>query len=138
MVSFKAKQTAATLLASTTFSNAALYSQVISTQYGDIQGFPAFNSSPQADLTNWKDITVWKGIPFAASTAVNNRFRAPQPAAAWNSTLDAKDFGAVCPAATTNSNYTIDEDCLNLNIWSAANSTDAGLPVVVSLIRLTG
>ena len=27
--------------------------------------------------------------------------------------------------------YTIDEDCLNLNIWSAANSTDAKLPVVM-------
>lgn len=131
------KLAAATLLSSSAISNAALYNQVISTQYGAIQGYPAFNSSPQADLTHWKDITVWKGIPFAASTAGNNRFKPPQPAAAWNSTLYAKDFGLVCPAATSGSEYSIGEDCLNLNVWSAANSTNASLPVVVSMTRTT-
>lgn len=62
-----------------------------------------------------------------------NRFRAPQPAEAWNSTYYASSPGPVCPAATSGrgDEYTIDEDCLNLNIWSAANSSDAKLPVAM-------
>lgn len=109
--------------------SAALYNTVIQTKYGSIQGYPAFNSSPAANLSNWQDITVWKGIPFAATTAYENRFKPPQPAAAWNSTLDAKDFGDTCPAGFSGTG--ISEDCLNVNVWSAANSTDAKLPVAL-------
>ncbi|CAG7930601.1 unnamed protein product [Penicillium olsonii] len=110
----------------------ALHNTPIETKNGDVQGYPAFNSSNTGNLTHWKDITVWKGIPFAATTGGQNRWKAPQPVSAWNGTLDAKNFGSVCPSATDgNNDYTIDEDCLNLNIWSPANSTDAKLPVVM-------
>lgn len=113
-------------------AHAALYGKLISTKHGDVVGYPAFNSTPSGNLTNWRDITVWKGIPFAADTSGKNRFRAPQPAVPWNNTLYARDFGPVCPAATTGDNdYTINEDCLNLNIWSAAKSNDEKLPVVM-------
>ncbi|KAJ5105728.1 carboxylesterase [Penicillium alfredii] len=113
-------------------ASAALYNQVIHTSHGPVQGYPAFNSTPAGDLSHWKDITVWKGIPFAATTSGENRFRAPQPASPWTKTLNAKSFGHVCPSATSGNNaYTIDEDCLNLNIWSAANSTNAKLRVVM-------
>ncbi|KAJ5735735.1 uncharacterized protein N7483_000860 [Penicillium malachiteum] len=112
--------------------SAALYERVIKTQYGDIQGYPAFNSSPIGNLTHWRDITVWKGIPFSGTTAGLNRFREPQPASPWNDTLDTSDWGPICPSATSGpTKFTIDENCLNLNIWSAANSTDARLPVVM-------
>ncbi|KAI0159497.1 hypothetical protein BJ166DRAFT_615103 [Pestalotiopsis sp. NC0098] len=111
---------------------AALYETVMQTKYGGIQGYPAFNASPAGvDLQNWAEITVWKGIPYAASTAGQNRFRQPQLRAPWSTTLDAKDFGDTCPGEVTNSEYTFSEDCLNLNIWSAANSSDAKLPVVM-------
>ncbi|WQF84173.1 Putative carboxylesterase, type B, carboxylesterase type B, active, alpha/Beta hydrolase [Colletotrichum destructivum] len=123
--------TAATLLQAV---NAALYNSIIKTQHGPVQGFPAFNSPPaNMSLTNWGNISVWKGIPFAATTAGENRFKAPQPVSAWNSTLQAKNWGNICPSALSfgGDEYTIDEDCLNLNIWSAANSTDAKLPVVM-------
>ncbi|KAJ5856200.1 carboxylesterase [Penicillium soppii] len=122
---------ASAMLAFTPFASAALYDQVIQTNNGPVQGYAAFNSTPTGGLTHWKDITVWKGIPFAATTAGENRFRAPQPASSWNETLDARSWGNVCPSATSGSDYTIDEDCLNLNIWSAANSTNAKLPVVM-------
>jgi carboxylesterase 2 len=113
-------------------AQAALYDTVIQTKDGPVQGYPAFNSSPAGNLTRWKEITVWKGIPFAATTAGQNRFKAPQPAEPWNNTLHAASFGSVCPSATSgDNNYTIDEDCLNLNIWSAANATNAKLPVVM-------
>jgi carboxylesterase 2 len=82
------------------------------------------------NLTHWKDVTVWKGIPFAAGTSGENRFRPPQPVTAWNTTFDAKDYGLSCVASGTT--YTdIGEDCLNVNVWSAANSTDDKLPVVM-------
>ncbi|KXH36691.1 hypothetical protein CSIM01_03085 [Colletotrichum simmondsii] len=115
-------------------ASAALYDTTVQTKYGLIQGYPAFNSSPtNMSLDNWADIAVWKGIPFAASTAGSNRFKTPQPIVAWNSTLDAKSFGSICPSAVGSGTdaYTVGEDCLNLNVWSAANSTDAKLPVVV-------
>ncbi|KAF7885009.1 hypothetical protein EAF00_010827 [Botryotinia globosa] len=45
---------------------------------GPVQGYAAFNGSPTGvNLEHWKDIAVWKGIPFAASTGGNNRFKAP-------------------------------------------------------------
>lgn len=77
--------------------NAALYHTIIQTKYGSLQGIPAFTSSPIGNISNWQDITVWKGIPFAASTAGENRFRAPQPQAPWNTTLTASLFGLACP-----------------------------------------
>ncbi|KAJ5992522.1 alpha/beta-hydrolase [Penicillium sp. IBT 35674x] len=118
-------------LASAAPSSSPLYNSVIETKYGKVQGYPAFTSEPTGNLTNWKDITVWKGIPFAADTSGENRFRPPQKASSWNTTLDAKSFGNVCPSATSDTNLTISEDCLNLNIWSPAKSTGAKLPVVM-------
>lgn len=114
-------------------ARAALYNGTVQTGYGAIQGYQAFSSDPGMNLTNWKEITVWKGIPFAATTAGQNRFKAPQPATPWNSTLLAKSFSNVCPSATGGfgGNYTIDEDCLNLNIWSSANSSADKLPVAM-------
>ncbi|PWY68952.1 carboxylesterase [Aspergillus sclerotioniger CBS 115572] len=96
-------------------SSAALYETVIETKYGSVQCYPAFNSSHTGNLTHWKDITVWKGIPFAATTRGANR--------PWNQTLDARNWGPVCPSATIKDNaYTINED---------SNSTDAKLPVIM-------
>lgn len=113
-------------------ASAALYDTVIQSKNGPVQGYAAFNSTPTGNLTHWEDITVWKGIPFAATTAGQNRFKPPQAVTPWNETLDASDFSNICPVATTGrTGYTIDEDCLNLNVWSAANSTDAKLPVVM-------
>jgi len=113
--------------------NAALYDQTVKTQYGDIVGYPAFNSSPSGyNWTNWQDISVFKGVPFAATTAGSNRWKAPQRPEKWNTTLDASDFGPVCLAATSGNNgYTIGEDCLNLNIWTPANSSSEKLPVIM-------
>lgn len=113
------------------FGNAALYDTVVNTRYGDIVGYPAFNSSPAGNITNWKDITVFKGIPFAATTGGENRWKQPQPVKPWNTTLYANEFGPVCPAATSGSDYVISEDCLSLNIWSPAISPKDKLPVVM-------
>ncbi|KAI0166573.1 Alpha/Beta hydrolase protein [Xylariaceae sp. FL1272] len=117
------------LLATT--AEAALYNGVLQTPNGPVQGYPAFNSSPaHMNLSHWKDITVWKGIPFAADTSGQNRFRPPQPVTPWNTTFAARDYGLACVASGT-TYADIGEDCLNVNVWSAANSTEDKLPVVM-------
>ncbi|QKX64569.1 uncharacterized protein TRUGW13939_11744 [Talaromyces rugulosus] len=122
----------AAFLLLTRLSAATLYDTIIQTKYGAVQGYPAFSSETAGNLTHWQDVAVWRGIPFAATTAGKNRFKEPQPASPWNSTLYASSWGPVCPSATSDTgNYTINEDCLNLNIWSAANFTDSRLPVVM-------
>ena len=103
-------------------AKAALYEIAVETRYGSIQGYPAFNSTPPGDLDDWKKITVWKGIPFAATTGGHNRWKAPQPRNPWNDTLDASQWGPVCPSAVNGDTYTIDEDCLNLK-WSLPSQT---------------
>ena len=67
------------------------------------------------------------GIPYAAPPTEANRFRPPQPAAAWSGKRDAKAIGAQCPqfksslagGAPTYDTAT-SEDCLTLNVWAPA------------------
>lgn len=75
-----------------------------------------------------------KGIPFAATTGGENRWKAPKPRVPWNQTLVADSFGSACPAGTTplgSADTVYNEDCLNLNIWSSANSTAEKRPVMI-------
>ncbi|KAK3938731.1 putative carboxylesterase protein [Diplogelasinospora grovesii] len=111
-------------------ASAALYQSVVQTSYGPIQGLAAFSNATAANISNWQNVGVWKGIPFAASTAGQNRWRPPQPRAAWNTTLVASSYGPGCPT-TQGESATAGEDCLYLNIWSAANSTTDKLPVIL-------
>src|SRR5580658_8956331 len=59
------------------------------------------------------------GIPFAATTGGDNRWKPPQPAAAWTTTLDATALGPICPQidpSTMAYAKTSDENCLSLNV----------------------
>ncbi len=75
------------------------------------------------------DLRVFKGIPFAESTAGDNRLRAPQPVQPWDDVLDATEFGDVCPqiAPTVGDEG---EDCLNLNVWAHTDGRE-DRPVMV-------
>lgn len=83
------------------------------------------------------DVTSFKGIPFAASPVGEFRWRPPQPVTPWKGELDASKFGANCaqggwgakPGTIAEGSS---EDCLYLNIWKPANSTNKSkLPVMV-------
>jgi len=74
-------------------------------------------------------LTVYKGIPFAAPPVGDLRWRAPQPAAAWNGVRPADKFAPQCVQAGDAS--TMSEDCLYLNVWSPAKSPAARVPVLV-------
>ncbi len=84
---------------------------------------------------------VFKGVPFAAPPVGELRWRAPQPAKHWTGVRRADTFGYSAIQADTGAfgpwtkefifgNKT-SEDCLYLNIWTAAKRANAKLPVLV-------
>jgi para-nitrobenzyl esterase len=74
-------------------------------------------------------ITVYKGIPFAASPGGELRWRPPQPPIPWQGVRKAEHFGSSCPQSGQMTSMS--EDCLFLNIWSGATSSVERRPVFV-------
>ena len=81
------------------------------------------------------DLTVYKGLPFAAPPVGTLRWRAPQPAQVWSGVKVLDHFAPRCvqkgmypenaPAEP------MSEDCLYLNLWVPAHALGAKLPVMV-------
>ncbi|KAK1147782.1 hypothetical protein N8T08_000295 [Aspergillus melleus] len=114
-------------------SSAALYHTPVDTEYGKVQGFKYFNSSITQKYFNLSDshISAFLGIPYAANTAFQNRWKPAQRRERWNGILHAYEFGPACPIAHQATTYNISEDCLSVNIWTPANSSSDSLPVLV-------
>ncbi len=80
-------------------------------------------------------LTVFRAIPFAAPPVGDLRWRAPQPAAAWQGIRPADKFAPQCvqggfgPPASDGPKTS--EDCLYLNVWTPAKSPHAKVPVLV-------
>jgi len=75
-------------------------------------------------------VTAYLGIPYAASTAGDNRWRPPQPVAPWQGVRSAEAFGPACPQPTSPiAHGPTNEDCLNLNVWTTGS--DGARPVLV-------
>ena len=85
-------------------------------------------------------VRVFRGIPYAAPPVGNLRWREPLPAAHWDGVRTADQFGAMCtqpafrgatganpPAKPSN----MSEDCLFLNVWTAATSANDRRPVML-------
>ena len=75
-------------------------------------------------------LAVYRGIPFAAPPVGERRWRAPQPAAAWQGVLRADTFAPTCVQGGGQA-AGMSEDCLYLNIWSPAKSASDRVPVLV-------
>ncbi|WP_306015271.1 carboxylesterase/lipase family protein [Oceanicaulis sp. MMSF_3324] len=100
--------------------------------YGDIVGYTADNGAQ-----------VWLGLPYAASTAGENRWRAPQPATPFAERFEALTHSEPCPQIINRlSTRTTgrdagelfgSEDCLKLDVYapSGAGPDNANRPVMV-------
>ena len=83
-------------------------------------------------------VRVYKGVPFAAPPVGDLRWRAPKPAADWSGVRKADQFSATCmqqpyPEGSLyrSAPEPVSEDCLYLNIWTAAKSAADKRPVMV-------
>lgn len=76
------------------------------------------------------NLTIYKGIPFAAPPVGELRWRAPQPASKWTGIKQALAF-APSPMQGGNPPSGKNEDCLYLNIWTPAKSPAEKVPVLV-------
>ncbi|HBK05324.1 MAG TPA: carboxylesterase/lipase family protein [Acetobacteraceae bacterium] len=88
-------------------------------------------------------VLTFRTIPYAASTSGANRFRPPQPVAAWNGVRDCTEFAGKAPQAglrpptrpeLENFSGAADaspetEDCLTVNVWTPG--TNGKRPVMV-------
>jgi Carboxylesterase family len=89
----------------------------VSIDTGRVTGVPSSHNA---------DVTVFRGIPFAATTAGQNRWRPPQPAEPWEGVRDCSSFGPIAPQLPpgplywTESPVEQSEDCLNLSLWTPA------------------
>ena len=85
-------------------------------------------------------VRVFKGIPYAAPPVGELRWLPPQPAPRWAGIRKADTFGNACvqPKGVGRLNIAVDlpdsptmsEDCLYLNVWTAARSASERLPVM--------
>ncbi len=87
---------------------------VVTTTYGKIEGYEE------------DELKVFKGIPYAASTAGPNRWLPPRPPGSWGGVRQAKEFGPIAPQSEADIRRGLflqesppqSEDCLCLNIWT--------------------
>ena len=95
------------------FANQAVCAAAVETASGLVEGVAE------------DGIMVFRGIPFAGTTAGEHRWRPPHPATSWEGVRSAAEFGPICPQ-NPRSDLPFDlgpqsEDCLNLNIWTPRN-----------------
>jgi para-nitrobenzyl esterase len=127
----KALLTLACFLAATRLP--AALPEAVKIESGLISGVPAADPG----------VTVFKGIPFAAPPVGNLRWHAPVPPKPWHDVRKADQFGPMPmqPPYVKGSFYQTEyfqgeqppmsEDCLYLNVWTAANSAAERRPVMV-------
>ena len=99
-------------------------SPVVTVEGGMIQGVPSAAS----------DVTVFRGIPYAAPPVGDLRWKRPQPVVKWKGVKVAETFSDICwqPGNAVGTFYgnefywkenTVQsEDCLYLNVWAPADA----------------
>ena len=94
-------------------------------------------------------VVAYRGVPYASPPTGRLRWRPPQAVEPWEGVRTADSDPPGCPQVFRTDSYygagadRIDEDCLYLNVWTAAEDASAILPVMVwihggALTRGTG
>ena len=100
------------------------------------------DTSPVVEIDSGKlkgavvaDVTVFKGIPFAAPPVGEWRWRPPQPVEAWAGIRSAENYAPFCAQPQSELLWfeldVINEDCLALNVWTPRLDENQRLPVMV-------
>ena len=81
-------------------------------------------------------VREFRGVPFAQAPVDTLRWAAPQPLQHWQGVRAARKFGPRCMQQPVFSDMVfrsngMSEDCLYLNLWTAAKSAREHLPVLV-------
>lgn len=76
-------------------------------------------------------VRIFSGIPYAAPPIGEFRWKPPQEVASWAQVRNCTIFGPSCPQPKQQDTSKFSEDCLYLNVWTAAENPDERLPVMV-------
>lgn len=95
---------------------------VATTKYGAVRGVPSEENANH---------TIFKKIPFAKPPIGELRFAAPQEPNCWEDELLCDRFPPACiQDKYENQKFEISEDCLYLNVYTPAESSNEKLPVL--------
>jgi para-nitrobenzyl esterase len=83
-----------------------------------------------------KDVMAFKGIPYAKPPVGTLRWKPPEKVVAWEGIREATAYGPACAQPDLFGAWGFDfgklsEDCLYLNVWTAATSTNDKRPVMM-------
>jgi para-nitrobenzyl esterase len=81
-------------------------------------------------------VASFKGIPFAAPPVGDLRWKAPEPSKAWTGIRKADAYASGCMQDSSmvkmvGASAGVSEDCLYLNVWTAAKNAGEKRPVMV-------
>lgn len=78
------------------------------------------------------EVQIFKGIPYAAPPVGDLRWRGPKAAVKWTGVRAGNNFGHTCmQGGATSTPGAHSEDCLYLNVYTAAKTPKDRLPVMV-------
>jgi para-nitrobenzyl esterase len=107
-------------------AQAGSVSEVVKTGAGSVSGVVVEDGGEK--------VYVFKGVPYAAPPVGEWRWKAPQPLKAWEGVREAKKWSNQCaqrPGSSMGEPGAVSEDCLYLNVVTAAKSSDEKRPVMV-------
>ena len=93
------------------------------------------NTAAERKNSQAAPVAVFRGIPYAQPPVAELRFRPPKPAKRWQGSKLTREFAPPCISSfglPSEAEATVGaEDCLYLNVWTAARSTEERRPVMV-------